>query len=90
MAESEAPSRGRIFISYRWQETAYPGGWLCDRLADEHASQVFNYLDTIELVDDLLDAITSAVASSVVLPALTGDQLGHDRPPKSLDSQARV
>ena len=86
MAESEAPSRGRIVISYRWQETAYPGGWLYDRLADQHASQVFNYLDTIELGDNCIDVITSAVASSEVLPTLTGDQI---RPRSSTEITAQ-
>ena len=33
MAESAAGSTGRIFISYRREETAYPAGWLYDRLA---------------------------------------------------------
>ena len=34
MTESAAPSPGRIFISYRREETAYAAGWLYDRLAD--------------------------------------------------------
>jgi len=34
MVESAAGSTGRIFISYRRDETAYPAGWLYDRLAD--------------------------------------------------------
>ena len=41
MVESEAPSRGRIFISYRRQETAAYSGWLYDRLAVRYPSEVF-------------------------------------------------
>jgi TIR domain len=74
MAESEAPSRGRIFISYRREEAAYPAGWLYDRLADRYAGQVFKDVDSIELGDDFVDAITEAVGSCDVLLALIGDQ----------------
>jgi hypothetical protein len=39
---------GRIFISYRREETAYPAGWLYDRLADHYgAGQVFKDVDSI-------------------------------------------
>ena len=59
IAESEAPSRGRIFISYRRQEAAYPAGWLCDR----YAGQVFKDIDSIELGDDFVDVITARCAA---------------------------
>jgi hypothetical protein len=74
MAESEAPSRGRIFVSYRRQETAYPAGWLYDRPAEQYAGQVFNYVDLIELGDDFVDVITAAVGLCDVLLVLIGDQ----------------
>lgn len=43
MAGSSPPAAsGRIFISYRREETAYPAGWLYDRLADRFGGrQVF-------------------------------------------------
>src|SRR5215207_4456030 len=74
MAESAAPSPGRIFISYRREETAYPAGWLYDRLADRYGGQVFKDVDSIELGDDFVEMITRAVASCDVLLALVGDQ----------------
>jgi hypothetical protein len=53
-----APS-GRIFISYRREETAYPAAWLFDRLADRFAGgQVFKDVDSIQLGDDFVEVIT--------------------------------
>jgi hypothetical protein len=74
MAESEAPSRGRIFISYRREETDYPAGWLYDRLDARYAGQVFKDVDSIELGDDFVEVITAAVGSCDVLLALIGNQ----------------
>src|SRR5688572_19729476 len=74
MAESDAPSRGRIFISYRRKDTDYPAGWLFDRLADRYAGQVFKDVDSIELGDDFVEVITAAVGSCDVLLALIGNQ----------------
>ena len=75
MAESAAGSTGRIFISYRREETAYPAGWLFDRLADHFgAAQVFKDVDSIELGDDFVEVISQAVGSCDVLLALIGDQ----------------
>jgi hypothetical protein len=74
MAESAGPSPGRIFISYRREETAYPAGWLFDRLADRFGGQVFKDVDSIELGDDFVEVITRAVGSCDVLLALIGDQ----------------
>ena len=75
MVESAAPSPGRIFISYRREETAYPAGWLYDRLADRYGGgQIFKDVDSIELGDDFVEVITSAVGSCDVLLALVGDQ----------------
>ncbi len=74
MADSAGPSPGRIFISYRREETAYPAGWLFDRLADRFGGQVFKDVDSIELGDDFVEVITGAVGSCDVLLALIGDQ----------------
>jgi len=66
---------GRIFISYRREETAYPAGWLYDRLADRFGGgQVFKDVDSIQLGDDFVEVITTAVGSCDVLLALIGPQ----------------
>src|SRR5205823_1048963 len=75
MAESAARSMGRIFISYRRDETAYPAGWLFDRLAQHFgAGQIFKDVDSIELGDDFVEVITGAVGSCDVLLALIGEK----------------
>ncbi|HEY6685843.1 MAG TPA: SUMF1/EgtB/PvdO family nonheme iron enzyme [Propionibacteriaceae bacterium] len=75
MAESAAGSTGRIFISYRRDETAYPAGWLYDRLADHFgAPQIFKDVDSIQLGDDFVQVINRAVGSCDVLLALIGAQ----------------
>jgi hypothetical protein len=75
MAASPPPAPGRIFISYRREETAYPAGWLYDRLAARFADdQVFKDVDSIELGDDFVEVISSAVGSCDVLLALIGDR----------------
>jgi TIR domain len=75
MAESAIPSPGRIFISYRREETAYPAGWLFDRLAEHFgAEQVFKDVDSIQLGDDFVAVLTRAVGSCDVLLALIGDE----------------
>ena len=73
MAESAAGSTGRIFISYRRDDTAYPAGWLYDRLANQYGGgQVFKDVDSINLGGDFVQAITAAVGSCDVLLALIG------------------
>lgn len=68
-------STGRIFISYRRDESAYPAGWLYDRLADHYdGGQVFKDVDSIKLGDDFVEVITRAVGSCDVLLALIGEQ----------------
>jgi hypothetical protein len=74
MAESAGRSPGRIFISYRREETAYPAGWLYDRLIDRYGGQVFKDVDSIELGDDFVEVITRAVGSCDVLLALVGEE----------------
>jgi hypothetical protein len=75
MAASPPAASGRIFISYRREETAYPAGWLFDRLADRFGgAQVFKDVDSIQLGDDFVEVITRAVGSCDVLLALIGDE----------------
>jgi hypothetical protein len=75
VAESSRTAPGRIFISYRREETAYAAGWLFNRLADEFGrGQVFKDVDSIELGDDFVEVITNAVGSTDVLLALIGDE----------------
>ncbi len=62
-------------MSYRREDTAYPAGWLYDRLVGHFArSQVFKDIDSIELGDDFVEVITTAVGSCEVLLALIGDR----------------
>jgi hypothetical protein len=75
MAEAAAHSSGRVFISYRREETAYAAGWLFDRLEDRYGrDQIFKDIDSIQLGDDWVEAINAAVGSCDVLLALIGDQ----------------
>jgi TIR domain len=76
MAGSIPPAAsGRIFISYRREETAYPAGWLYDRLADHYGGeQVFKDVDSIRLGDDFVEVIASAVGYCDVLLVLIGEE----------------
>ena len=74
MAEPVSSVPSRIFISYRREETAYPAGWLFDRLRAGFGGQVFKDVHSIELGDDFVDKITTAVGSCDVLLALIGDR----------------
>ena len=75
MTASAGNVPGRIFMSYRREDTAYPAGWLYERLAGHFArSQVFKDIDSIELGDDFVEVITTAVGSCDVLLALIGDR----------------
>ena len=66
---------GRIFISYRRQETAWPVGRLYDKLVEHFpAEQIFRDVDSIEPGDDFVERITAAVSSCDVLLALIGEQ----------------
>jgi tetratricopeptide (TPR) repeat protein len=66
---------GRIFISYRRQETAWPARQLYDVLVERFpAEQVFKDIDSIEPGEDFIERTTAAVASCDVLLALIGPQ----------------
>jgi hypothetical protein len=62
---------GRIFISYRRQETAWPARRLCDVLVEYfRAEDVFKDVDNMEPGEDFIERITAAVGSCDVLLAL--------------------
>jgi hypothetical protein len=66
---------GRVFISYRRQETAWPARQLHDVLAAElGADRIFKDVDDIEPGDDFVEQIQAAVGSCQVLLALIGPQ----------------
>jgi TIR domain len=66
---------GRIFISYRRNDTAYAAGWLYERLAGRFGGgQVFKDVDSIQLGDDFGEVIVRAVGSCDVLLALIGEE----------------
>jgi hypothetical protein len=66
---------GRIFISYRREDTAHLAAPLFDRLSDHFGKgQVFKDVESIQLGDDFVKVITAAVGSCEVLLALIGDR----------------
>jgi WD40 repeat protein len=72
-----SPSRvpGRIFMNYRRDDTDYPAAWLYERLASHFSGdQVFKDIDSIDLGDDFVEKITTAVESCEVLLALIGNR----------------
>ena len=71
----ERGGAGRVFISYRRQDTAWPARQLYDLLVAElGADRVFKDVDDIEPGDDFIEQIRSAVGSCQVLLALIGPQ----------------
>src|SRR6266568_2992152 len=75
MSSSIPADFGRIFISYRREETAYPAGWLFDRLVAHFGKgQIFKDIDAIKPGDNFAEVIRSAVASCDVLLVLIGDR----------------
>jgi hypothetical protein len=75
MAGSAPAASGRIFLSYRREETDFPAGWLHDRLAAHFGrDQVFRDVDDIPLGANFPEVIAKAVASCDVLLALIGSQ----------------
>jgi TIR domain len=64
---------GRVFISYRRDDTASAAGWLSDRLAGHLGrQQVFKDVDSIPLGDDAAQVIAAAVASCDAFVVLVG------------------
>src|SRR5215469_5649935 len=75
MTVSTGDVPGRIFMSYRREDTAYSAAWLYDRLVRHFSgNQVFKDVDSIDLGDDFAEVITTAVESSEVLLALIGNR----------------
>lgn len=75
MSTTTAGNTGRIFISYRREETAYSAGWLFERLAGHFGrDKIFKDVDSIDPGDDFVAVITTAVGSCDVLLALIGDR----------------
>ena len=71
----ERGEAGRVFISYRRQDTAWPARQLYDLLVAElGADRVFKDVDDIEPGDDFVEQIRSAVGACQVLLALIGPQ----------------
>ena len=69
------PAMGRIFVSYRRQDTAFPAVALYERLAQRFGpEQVFKDVDNVELGEDFVTKITEAVASCDILLALIGQR----------------
>ena len=87
MAGSTPTTPGRIFVSYRRQETSGIAGRLHDRLAEHFgARRVFIDVDSIEPGLDFAESIERAVDASEVLLAVIGpqwltttDEVGHRR-----------
>jgi TIR domain len=68
-------SPGRIFISYRRQDTRWPAGRLYEALVQHFpAEQIFKDVDSIDPGEDFVERITAAVSSCDVLLALIGPQ----------------
>jgi alkylated DNA nucleotide flippase Atl1 len=66
---------GRIFLSYRREDTRHVVGRVGDRLTDHFGDErVFVDVDTIEPGLDFAEAIAAAVGSCQVLLALIGDR----------------
>ena len=75
MAAFTSAGRGRVFISYRREDSAFPAGWLYDRLCAHLGSDnVFKDVDSIDPGDDFVRVIGDAVGSCQVLLALIGDR----------------
>jgi Domain of unknown function (DUF4268)/TIR domain len=75
MTDPSPLASGRIFLSYRREDTRHVVGRIGDRLTDHFGDErVFVDVDTIEPGQDFAEAIQSAVGSCQVLLALIGDQ----------------
>jgi hypothetical protein len=75
MNSSDLTAGGRIFISYRREESRHFVGRLGDWLINYFGTdQVFRDVDTIEPGADFIEAIYDAVGSCEVLLAVIGDQ----------------
>jgi hypothetical protein len=72
---TSVPASSGIFISYRRTDSAYPAGWLFDRLAEHFGrTQVFKDVDSLQPGDDFVEVITAAVVSCAALVAVIGER----------------
>src|SRR5690349_18678150 len=72
---TSVPTSSGIFISYRRTDSAYPAGWLFDRLAEHFGrTQVFKDVDSLQPGDDFVEVITAAVVSCAALVAVIGER----------------
>jgi hypothetical protein len=75
MTTSTPATSGRIFISYRREDTDFPAGWLYERLAGHFGGdQILKDVYSVQLGDDVVEVITTAVGSCDVLLAMIGDR----------------
>ena len=75
MSSSLPASLGRIFVSYRREDTDFAAAWLFDRLVEHFGEgQVFKDIDTIQPGEDFGEVIRAAVASCDVMLVLIGDR----------------
>ncbi len=64
---------GRVFISYRRSDAAYPASWLFDLLVARYGrDRVFKDVDSISPGENFAEAIAAAVQSCTVLLAVIG------------------
>ncbi len=62
-----------IFVSYRREDSAYPAGWLFDRLAEHFGrARVFKDDDSIDPGENFAEVIATAVSSCAALVAVIG------------------
>ena len=64
-----------VFISYRREDSAHAAGRLYDRLTQHFGpNRIFMDLDTIELGDDFVNVIETAVSSCDVVVSIIGNR----------------
>jgi hypothetical protein len=92
MSSAVSATLGRIFISYRREDTEFAAALLFDRLVAHFGEgQIFKDIDSIEPGDVFADVIRAALASCEVVLVLIGDQwlmTSDDNEQRRLDDPA--